>query len=246
MGVGVQRHSPAVLPPGKTRYPLYRRLGGPQGKSGRVRKISPPSGFDPRTVQSVPILYADWALAVRCFKNVNTFFCRLNILFILCFRITHAVTSSNVVSLCAAQLNTTVNSAQTPKPRQFRTDQSVHSSNYFSQLAWASTRLRRQRRHPSGGVEPSLGKHPQPYLWAVSRTARVKIAPHAMYTCGLKWYLGGGQRNSATRAFGSAFLRWILRVFGNNVEDVSLREVMQHGYMIWRLQNWYSSTYEMG
>jgi hypothetical protein len=28
--------------PGKTRYPLYRRVGGPQGRSGRVRKISPP------------------------------------------------------------------------------------------------------------------------------------------------------------------------------------------------------------
>jgi hypothetical protein len=28
------------LPPGKTRYPLYRRLGGPQGRSGQVRKIS--------------------------------------------------------------------------------------------------------------------------------------------------------------------------------------------------------------
>ena len=23
-----QRHAPAALPPGKTRYPLYRRLGG--------------------------------------------------------------------------------------------------------------------------------------------------------------------------------------------------------------------------
>jgi hypothetical protein len=30
------------LPPGKTRYTLYRRLGGPQGRSGQVRKISPP------------------------------------------------------------------------------------------------------------------------------------------------------------------------------------------------------------
>ena len=28
--------------PGKTRYPLYRRLGGSQGRSGRMRKISPP------------------------------------------------------------------------------------------------------------------------------------------------------------------------------------------------------------
>jgi hypothetical protein len=25
----------------ETRYPLYRRLGGPQGRAGRVRKISP-------------------------------------------------------------------------------------------------------------------------------------------------------------------------------------------------------------
>ena len=26
-----QRHAQAVLPPGKTRYPLYRMLGGPPG-----------------------------------------------------------------------------------------------------------------------------------------------------------------------------------------------------------------------
>jgi len=25
-----------TLPPGKTRYPFYRRLGGPQGRSGRA------------------------------------------------------------------------------------------------------------------------------------------------------------------------------------------------------------------
>ena len=31
MGVGGQRHAPTALSPGKTRYPLYRRLGGPQG-----------------------------------------------------------------------------------------------------------------------------------------------------------------------------------------------------------------------
>ena len=41
------------LPRGKTRYPLYRRLGGPQGRSGQVRIISPPPGFDPRTVQKI-------------------------------------------------------------------------------------------------------------------------------------------------------------------------------------------------
>jgi len=44
---GGQRHAPTALPPGKTWYPLYRRVGGPQGRSGRVRKIFTPPGFDP-------------------------------------------------------------------------------------------------------------------------------------------------------------------------------------------------------
>jgi hypothetical protein len=54
-------NAPAALPPGKTRYPLYRRLGGPQGRSGRVRNISPPPGCDTRTVQPVVSRYTDWA-----------------------------------------------------------------------------------------------------------------------------------------------------------------------------------------
>ena len=33
-GVGGQRHAPAALPPGKTRYPLYRKLGRRQGRTG--------------------------------------------------------------------------------------------------------------------------------------------------------------------------------------------------------------------
>ena len=52
-GVGGQLHAPAALPPVKTQYPKYRRLGWPQDRSGRVRKISPPLGFDARTVQPV-------------------------------------------------------------------------------------------------------------------------------------------------------------------------------------------------
>jgi hypothetical protein len=58
--VGGQHHAPAALPPGKTRYPLYRRLGEPQGRSGCVRKISLPPGLDPRTVQLVVSCYVDW------------------------------------------------------------------------------------------------------------------------------------------------------------------------------------------
>ena len=39
--MGGQCHAPATLSPGRNRYPLYRRLGGPQGRSGKSR----PHGF---------------------------------------------------------------------------------------------------------------------------------------------------------------------------------------------------------
>jgi len=45
-----------------TLYLLYRRLCGPQGLSRRVRKISPPSEFDPQTVQPVANRYTDCAI----------------------------------------------------------------------------------------------------------------------------------------------------------------------------------------
>ena len=60
--MGIQRHAPAALPPEKTRYPLYRRLGGLQSRSRRVRKISHPPGFDPRTIQPVVSRYTDCAI----------------------------------------------------------------------------------------------------------------------------------------------------------------------------------------
>jgi len=61
--MGGQRHAPAVLPPRKRPGALcYRRLGEPQGRSERVRKISPPTGFDPRTVQSLASRYTDYLL----------------------------------------------------------------------------------------------------------------------------------------------------------------------------------------
>ena len=53
MGLGGQRHAPAALSPGKNRYPLYRRLGGSHGWSGRGRKFSPLPAYDPRTAQPV-------------------------------------------------------------------------------------------------------------------------------------------------------------------------------------------------
>jgi hypothetical protein len=63
MVVVCQRYAPAALTPGKTRYPLYRRLGWPQGQSGR--KISIPLGFDPRTVQPVASRNTNCAIMVH-------------------------------------------------------------------------------------------------------------------------------------------------------------------------------------
>jgi len=40
------------LPPEKTRYPFYRRLGGPQGQSGRAKNLVL-TGIRSRTVQPV-------------------------------------------------------------------------------------------------------------------------------------------------------------------------------------------------
>jgi hypothetical protein len=60
-GEGSASRPGSSLLPGETRYPLYRRLGGPQGRSGQVRKISPPPRFDPRTVQPVTSRYTDYA-----------------------------------------------------------------------------------------------------------------------------------------------------------------------------------------
>jgi len=64
-GVGGQRHVPAVLASGKTRYPLYRRLVGPQVRSGQVRKISPTPEFDHQTVQPVATRFTDNVIAAH-------------------------------------------------------------------------------------------------------------------------------------------------------------------------------------
>jgi hypothetical protein len=61
MGVG-GHHAPAALHSGKTWYPLYRRLGGPQGWSEWMQKISPPPEFNPQTVQPVASRYTDCAI----------------------------------------------------------------------------------------------------------------------------------------------------------------------------------------
>jgi hypothetical protein len=63
MGWVVNATPRPIYPRKDTWYPLYRRLGGPQGRSGQVQKISPPPGLDPLTVQPVASRYTDCARA---------------------------------------------------------------------------------------------------------------------------------------------------------------------------------------
>jgi hypothetical protein len=66
MGVGGQRHALAALPRERNPAPIaQKRLGGSQGRIGRVRKISPPLRFDPGTVYPVASRCTDYATPVK-------------------------------------------------------------------------------------------------------------------------------------------------------------------------------------
>ena len=71
-----------TLPPGRTRYPLYRRLGGPQGQSGRAENHAPPHSISGPSNPVARSLYrlsypahpwVMWALesSWRCFKSLR-------------------------------------------------------------------------------------------------------------------------------------------------------------------------------
>jgi hypothetical protein len=91
MGVGGQRHAPAALPPGMTRHPLYRRLGRPQGRSGRVLKISLPPGLDSRIVLFVSVIMVYF----------YTYICIYCIIFVAHFATFHvlSISDSAIVSV---------------------------------------------------------------------------------------------------------------------------------------------------
>ena len=76
-----------TLPPGKTRYPFYRRLGGPQGRSERAENLVP-TGIRSRTVQ--PVAQSLYRLSHPAHRN-NTITVSVttthNIVFFLSFNI---------------------------------------------------------------------------------------------------------------------------------------------------------------
>ena len=96
-----------TLPPGKIRYPFYRRLGGPQGRSGRAENLVP-SGIRSRTVQ--PVAQVLYRLSYRptlsfyynqiCTINVTTIYITTVSLYVIytrtCFDISMSSSGSSI------------------------------------------------------------------------------------------------------------------------------------------------------
>jgi len=91
------------LPQGKTRYPLCRRLRGPQARSGQVRKISPSPGFNPRTVQPVASRYTDYATRplqqYYAYNYMSNYSC-----FIVCIEFHVACMETKICCSCTHQV----------------------------------------------------------------------------------------------------------------------------------------------
>jgi len=86
-----------TLPPGKTRYPFYRRLGGPQGRSGRAENLVP-TGIRSRTVQ--PVAQSLYRLSYPA-HNTNTF---IYIYIYISFNKNLCVSSPNRSFICNPRL----------------------------------------------------------------------------------------------------------------------------------------------
>ena len=64
--MGGQRHAPVAVPPEMTRYPFYRSLGGPQGRSGGCGKSLPHWDTLP-----VPSIYTECAIPAHRGKAIS-------------------------------------------------------------------------------------------------------------------------------------------------------------------------------
>ena len=64
---------PSCFTLGKTQYPLYKRLDGPQCQSAQVQKICPPPppGFNPRTIQPIASWYTDYAITAHHLRRLK-------------------------------------------------------------------------------------------------------------------------------------------------------------------------------
>jgi hypothetical protein len=106
-GVVSQRHAPGALPPEMSRYPVYRRLGGPQGRSEQVQKISPTPEFDPRTIQAVATCYTNYAIkcgVLTSFSCITNHDCNHTVCIVTNFVLTFPLCDSVLVLLKYSKL----------------------------------------------------------------------------------------------------------------------------------------------
>jgi hypothetical protein len=76
MTVDGERHAPLALPFGNDTLSILKRLRGPHFRSGRLWKISPTLGFDPRTLQLVWMRYTVyWIPALEAFVAQRNTLC---------------------------------------------------------------------------------------------------------------------------------------------------------------------------
>ena len=78
MGRVVNATTGLFYPRERNPAPIYRRMGRPQGSFQQMRKILPPTGYDPRTVQHVARPYTDWAITALSVRYQLNFRCYLN------------------------------------------------------------------------------------------------------------------------------------------------------------------------
>ena len=147
--MGIVGRSLAALPQGKTRYLMYTRLGGSQGRFGRLRKTSPPPGLDTRTVQLVESRYTDWAIPTHLMEC--TFGIRKTIqIHILVYLIFGAVTSH--FTLRAVGLYFTKNPLRTRQQLQFCHDNVREPLTWFLQaistITYNAERSKNSLRYP--------------------------------------------------------------------------------------------------
>ena len=112
-GWGVSPTPQPPLPPGKTRYPFYRRLGGPQGRSGQKKNLIP-TGIVSRTVQPVAqsLYRLSYPAHTHIMLNKYSIFITNYVLHVSVFVTPssgdHCVTCSKLYTVCIVSVKCTV------------------------------------------------------------------------------------------------------------------------------------------
>ena len=146
----VNATSRPFCPRNYTRYSLQMRLVGPRGWSGRLRKISSPSDFEPRTVPPVPSSYSDWAIPA-----VHFFLWRCDP--------TRVMASSFLRFLDHTQRRTTFGRTPLDERSARRRDLYLTTHNTHN----------RQTSMPPVGFEPTISAGERPQTYALDRAATI-------------------------------------------------------------------------